>query len=525
MNKGTLRAIACMALLLLTAPLATAANLDSLVPLPGHVLPALAKSAAVVPQSTAAADESLTLTLVLKRDDQAGFAKYLRDVYDPTSSHHRKFLTQSELSDRFGPSPEAYNAVLSYLQGHGFTLVEGSANRLTLTVRGSRSQAERAFAVRIGDYKIGETSFRATETDPALPMHIASRVQGVAGLSTLAKPRPFKDAIAAAVAGIAAILNCVACYAGQTADVMNKSTFDLAQCASAKKLNMTYNAGTFSCVDPPNPGDWRFVDGTGQTIGLLEFDTFNVQDVADYLAFIGAPPSRINNLSRVHVNGGAPLGPDQAEVLLDINNVMALAPGARVVVYDAPFTGAHTSFQALFNAMINDGVTVISNSWAYCEDQTTLADVQSIESILSSAAAAGISVFNASGDTGSTCLDGAANTVARAGELPSATAVGGTSLTTKPGPTYGTETWWNGTSSTPPTGQGGFGVSRFFARPSYQDGLTLFDPAVGAGRGGQRRPCIGVCSCARRAPAAVPPACSMVERAAPRRFGRPLPRS
>ena len=103
MNKGTLRAIACMALLLLTAPLATAENLDSLVPWPGHVLPALAKSAAVVPQSTAAADESLTLTLVLKRDDQAGFAKYLRDVYDPTSSHHRKFLTQSELSDRFGP--------------------------------------------------------------------------------------------------------------------------------------------------------------------------------------------------------------------------------------------------------------------------------------------------------------------------------------------------------------------------------------------------------------------------------------
>ena len=38
------------------------------------------------------------------------------------------------------------------------------------------------------------------------------------------------------------------------------------------------------------------------------------------------------------------------------------------------------------------GVTIISNSWAYCEDQTTLADVQSIDLVLQSAAAAGINV-------------------------------------------------------------------------------------------------------------------------------------
>ena len=48
--------------------------------------------------------------------------------------------------------------------------------------------------------------------------------------------------------------------------------------------------------------------------------------------------------------------------------------------------------------MINDGVNVISNSWAYCEDQTTPADVQSIDSILTSAGAAGITVLSGSGD-------------------------------------------------------------------------------------------------------------------------------
>lgn len=478
MSKGSLWTFALASVLLLTASLADADKpdsrtdaVDALVRLPGHVLPALAKAKAVASQAKTAGDEPLTLTLVLKREDQAGFERYLRDVYDPSLPHYRRFLTSHELADRFGPSHDAYDGVLSYLQKNGLMLVKGSVNRATLTVRGTRAQTERAFAVRLREYKIGEKRFYANDDAPALPQQIASRVEGVIGLSNLAQSHHVKEAIAAASAGIAAVLKCVACYAAQDAQTTQGSSFDLAQCASAKKLNLTYNAGTFSCEDPPNPGDWRFVDGNGQTLGLLEFDTFNVSDIADSLTLVGADPSRINNLSQVHVNGGATLGPDQAEVLLDINNAMLLAPAAQVVVYDSPFTGAG-SFQTLFNAMIDDGVDVIGNSWAYCEDQTTLADVQSIELILQTAAAAGISVLSGSGDTGSTCLDGAANTVAVPASSPSATAVGGTSLATRPGPTYGTETWWNGSSDTPPTGQGGFGVSRFFSRPSYQNGFT-----------------------------------------------------
>ena len=214
------------------------------------------------------------------------------------------------------------------------------------------------------------------------------------------------------------------------------------------------------------------VDGSGQTVGLIQFDTFKMSDVADFLALVGAPANRIDNLSRVPVNGGATLGQNQHEVLLDINAVLTVAPGAKVVVYDAPFTGAGTSFQALFNAAINGGSTVISNSWAYCEDQTTLADVQSIDAIFQQAAALGISIFNASGDTGSTCLNGSPNTIAVPASSPNATAVGGTSTSIGPGLTYDSEKWWNGINDTPPTGQGGFGVSRFFSRPSYQGPFT-----------------------------------------------------
>ena len=97
---------------------------------------------------------------------------------------------------------------------------------------------------------------------------------------------------------------------------------------------------------------------------------------------------------------------------------------AQTVVYDAPFGGG-ASFEAVVNAMIDNKVTIISNSWAYCEDETTLADVQGIDTVFQNAAAAGISIFNGSGDDGSTCLDGAANTISVPADSPHATAVGG----------------------------------------------------------------------------------------------------
>jgi hypothetical protein len=45
-------------------------------------------------------------------------------------------------------------------------------------------------------------------------------------------------------------------------------------------------------------------------------------------------------------------------------------------------------------------------------------------------------------------------------------------MTLSPSGGYGGETWWDGSKTAVPTGQGGFGVSRFFARPAYQAALN-----------------------------------------------------
>jgi len=457
------------------------------VALSGHVLPALSQALPASASAGRASDGAkvpaqvpLTLTIVLRRNDPAGFDRYLAEVYDARSPRFRQFLDPEAVSDRFGPSRDDVAAVEAFFAQRGFTVVARTKNRMTLTVSAPRAAVEQALGVAIGDYALGDRTFYANDSDPRLPPEVAVRIEAVIGLSNLAVPHPAIE---------------------KTFKKIQHAFWEI--CKAWQQINVVFqlnNASAGAAGTPPQPADpcgpepvvptarpggtlaktmgalaasvpWGDARGNGQKIGILAFDTFTRSDVSDYLALAGYPASLMSRLSQVHVNGGAAPGASQSEVLLDITTIMTIATGAAVVVYDAPFTG-NTSFQSVFNAMIADHVSIISNSWAYCENQTTLADVQSIDTIFKTAAASGITVLNATGDTGSTCLNGSPDTITVPAGSPNATAVGGTSLTTGPGGTYVSETWWNGSATTPTTGQGGFGVSRFFARPTYQDGFS-----------------------------------------------------
>ncbi len=462
--------------------------------IPGNVLDALRQATLESPgKSTADEAKPLAITIVLKRSDPKGFKRYLHDVYDSRSPAFHRFLTPRQVSDRFGPSREAYGSVLHYLESGGLKLAHGSTDRMTLTVRGTRMQVERVFGVAIANYRIANRIFYANDRDPALPKPLAVSVEAVTGLSNLATAQASQGweeglAVLFFVALILTFLYFILKnLIQQGIDAIKKWNFGQGTAAGAGGAGT--GSGTSVAFDSTahpfgaNLGDdpqaavctpWSGVNGSGQIVGLVEFDTFNPSDVADYLNTIGKPASLLANVTEVPVNGGvATPGANQSEVLLDIDEILTLAPGAKIVVYDAPFTGPGAAFQPIINQMIDDGVTIIANTWNYCEDQTSSADVFSIDSLFQTAAASGITVFNATGDAGSTCKDGSANTVAVPADSPNAVAVGGTTLTSGPGFTYGSETWWNGTTDSPPSGQGGFGVSKFFARPPYQDAFVL----------------------------------------------------
>jgi kumamolisin len=446
--------------------------------IPGHTL-STPTTAARLHSTVALESTSLTLTITLRRADEAGFAAYLRDVYDPASARYRAFLSQVELSDRFGPSQQDFAAVLDYFREHGFTALEVSPNRLTFSVSATRQAIAQALNVRMQDYQAGGRAFFAPDRNPSLPMPLASRVISIGGLSNLAVPRAMK----AELDRINNQLRPIGESAPRPDEPPGPHVPEYDPDCGAEP-------GGGHC-DPRTPNDGplpldlilrttlaksvtaksytTYPDGTGQKVGLLEFDTFVASDVADTFKLFLDPRDPLQQLSQVHVNGGASLGASQSEVLLDIVTVMTVAKGANVVVYDAP---PNTTYQQIFNAMINGGVSVISNSWSSCEDQVPMADALSIDAILQAAAASGISVFNGTGDTGATCLDGAPNTIGVPADSPHATAVGGSSLKVGLGFLYVGETWWNDTSGPIPGGQGGFGVSKYFPRPSFQNGLA-----------------------------------------------------
>jgi len=275
----------------------------AMVRLPGHVLPALAR-ATVVPSNPSSGSESITLTIVLRRDDQAGFESYLHDIYDSHSKNFREFLTQRQIADRFGPRRDDYDAVISYIRAKGFRILQGSRNRLTVTVRGTRAQAESAFDLRIHSYRIGARTFYANDRDPAVPVELAPLLQAVAGLSNLARPEHGKEFLILIVllAGVCAVVftalgffvpGILICFgAGALLSAYAACALGYFGTAAANICNLSSS----STVRRPDIA----VNGTGQTIGLIEFDTFQSSDVADYLNLIGSP-TLISNLSNDYV--------------------------------------------------------------------------------------------------------------------------------------------------------------------------------------------------------------------------------
>jgi len=427
--------VVALSAVLLAEPACAADSADRVV-LTGHVLDALARA---TPDTAAAVEKSdatapFAITIVMRRSDPAGFQSYLRDVYDPQSPGYLKFLSPAQISDRFGPSAEDAAAVRTYFEQQGLAVALTPANRMTLVVSGPVANVESALAVHIGHYRIGTQAFTANDRDPALPAAIAGRVEAVAGLSSLAVPRP--QIVAAVINIVCNIRGFFASFGGGIWGMDAAFKKEYQRCITSAKN--AFGAGILTTPDPPAPA-WQGVDGTGQTIGIVAFDRYDPNDVVDFINLVGLPASKINNVTRVAVDNGATPGADASEVLLDISLILPIATNAAIRVYDAP-SGGGGSYQAVFNAMINDGVTIISNSWAYCEDQTTLADVESIDSILQTAAASGISVLSASGDHGSTCLDGSADVAHVPASSPHVTAVGGTSLMLGPAFTYQSET-------------------------------------------------------------------------------------
>ena len=226
--------------------------------------------------------------------------------------------------------------------------------------------------------------------------------------------------------------------------------------------------------------------GSGQTVAIIELGGgFSQADLTSYFDSLQVP---VPSVTAVGVDGASnvpgqdPQGAD-GEVLLDIEVVGAVAPGAAQLVYFAPNTD-QGFVDAVTNAVHAQPTPVaVSISWGGPESSWTSQSMTALDAAIADGVALGVTVTAAAGDNGSGdgVSDGTPHTDFPASS-PHALACGGTSLRANAATgTVSSETVWND------GGQGGAtggGVSVTFAVPVWQATAGVpANPAGGTGRG------------------------------------------
>jgi len=376
---------------------------------------------------------TIDFTLVLRLPGQAHLTRFLNEVTDPAAPNYRHFIGAAAFGERFGVSRSVLNQATAQLARDGVQITATYPQRTALDARATARTIDRVFDVRLMDWRgAGRRVFHAPLGGATVPEDLARAVSAVAGLD-----------------GSVFVTDDSAAIQGLTP-------------ASARS------------VYEINPLLTQNVTGHGESIAVVEFAKFDQSDLDAFDQQFNLPDVTPRGLA---VNGGASDDDPSsvAEANLDLEVAHEIAPGAELLDYNAPqatSSGADT-FGAVLDQITADGqAPVVSDSWGSCEADTPRADIQRDEQALEAAAARGISVFVAAGDTGAYTCQQATDTnhrlsVSWPSSSPFAVSVGGTSLSVTTTGAYVGETAWNDTLEQM---GGGGGLSEDYTRPAWQVG-------------------------------------------------------
>jgi kumamolisin len=355
-------------------------------------------------------------------------------------------VSREEFAARYGADPAAINAVKSFAQEHNLTVVEADAATRTVKLEGKAADMASAFGTKFDRYEHEGVRYRARTGPVQVPEDMAGSIEAVLGLDDRPHVKPH-----------------FRLHGTQTPR------------ANAPKSVSYTPRQVAQLYDFPLD-----VDGTGQTVAILELGGgYRPADLQTYFASIGVQEPTVVSVS-VDKGKSKPTNANSAdgEVLLDIEVVGAVAPGARIAVYFTPNTTK--GFQDALTQAIHDNTnkpSVISISWGGPESTWTPQAMTAFDSAAQDAALLGVTICAAAGDNGSSDgVNDGADHVDFPASSPNILACGGTNLQGANG-TITAETVWNDGPQGGATG-GGFSVQ--FPVPSWQSGAGI---PSGKGRG------------------------------------------
>jgi subtilase family serine protease len=297
-------------------PVPAAADLT---PRPVAAVPAVPRGARAL--GRVPASRRLDFDIVLRPRDPHGLHALATAVSVPGSPEYRRFLRPAQFAARFGQPPAIVGRVAAALRDVGLPPGPISANHLVIPVATTVGRARVILRTGFERYRLASGRVALANTSaPRLPATVARLTQAVLGLNDLATvapanaPRP-RDRQQAAPAGPArpAVTGPQPCQAAVLAARRNRGwTYD----QLARAYSVTSRAAQGS-------------EGAGLTVALFEQEPWWARDIAEFQACYGTSAP----VSKVLVDGGAGHGPGpNAEAVLDIETVIALAPRASVLV-------------------------------------------------------------------------------------------------------------------------------------------------------------------------------------------------
>jgi subtilase family serine protease len=405
--------------------------------------------------------QELNLSIGLRPRNSQELDTLLNNLYDPRSSLYHHYLTPQEFAAEFGPTPEEQQQVVDYLRQQGLSVTSVSPNGLLIDASATVAQAEAAFRVQINNYQVGANTFFANANPPSIPAALSSIILSIGGLDNSVKMHPLYQRAHTAAQNTTAQYKMLAGPRHKKNGLLKPRT--------AHAANGGYGPTELRGAYDSNPLQQTGVQGSNQTVAVFELDGYQSSDITQYLQDYNLGTPSISNVLIDNFDGSA--GQGAIEVELDIEVVAAMAPKASQIVYEGP--NSTQGVNDTYNKIVTDNKAQVTTiSWGECEAQSGNAELQTLDTIFKQAAAQGIAMFAASGDSGAYDCNGSSLAVDSPAGDPFITGVGGTNLQLNNGG-YGSETVWSNASDTqrsPKGSGGGGGISSFFAQPSWQTG-------------------------------------------------------
>jgi len=419
--------------------------------------------------------ESMMLVLRPSAAQQQALDALLEAQQDPQSPLYHQWLTPESFGRTFGVSDHDLNQVVSWLAASGFAVEPVSEGRSMVIFSGTVAQANAAFHTEIRLYRVNSELHHANATDPQIPSALAAVVGGLVSLHDFLS-KPLHVAIPAT-------------------DVTPEYTSGSSHYLAPADFATIYNLG---------PLYGSSTDGTGQSIAIVGRTNIQMSDVQTFRSKMGLPA----NNPTVVLNGPDPgivSQDEQMEAELDVEWSGAVAKNAAIQLVVSASTASSDGVALSAQYIVNQNLApVVSLSFGNCEAANGTSGNQFWNALWQQAAAQGMSVFVASGDSGAAGCDSASAMTAVAGRAvnglcssPYSTCVGGTEFADTTNPalywssssntstlgsalTYIPEAAWNesgGVASGSELWSSGGGASIMYTKPSWQTGTGV--PADG----------------------------------------------